>query len=341
MSRLAPPQVFRVSALMLVLVTCGLAWLGRQETREISATEQRASPVAMSPAHSGADRPAQPSMAGAFGRLSPSFIENRGQLDAHARFSTRRGGMSAYFTDQGLVLQLVSCPPAHASARPIDARHMSDRDELAGSECVAGANLFLTFEEASPNVTVEGTDPLPGRYNYFLGDDPARWRTEVLAYGSIRYRGLYPGVDMVVRDQDGRLEYDLVLEAGADPARIVVRCDGADSIELDDEGSVVLHTAAGAVTQRPPETHEIDLDGGCEPIPCAYRLLGQNLFGFDVPSRKRDSALVIDPGLVFGTFLGGAFDDQVTGIAVDAAGAILATGYTVSSDFPPPPGSPA
>jgi hypothetical protein len=206
-------------------------------------------------------------------------------------------------------------------------------------ECTQGANLVLTFEGASPDISIEGIDQLPGRYNYFLGSDPSKWRTEVPSYTSIRYRGLYPGVDMVVRDQDGRLEYDLILDAGADLAPIVVHCEGADSMEVDEEGSLVLHTAAGDVTQRRPDTHEIGPGGTGEPIACSYRLLAQNCFGFDVPSRQGDLALVIDPGLIYGTFLGGSHDDQTTGIAVDALGSVLATGYTSSSDFPTTPGA--
>src|SRR5262249_35911999 len=148
----------------------------------------------------------------------------------------------------------------HTTGR--DASPLTHR-EPREDDAVIGANVLLEFEGACRNVEIESLEQLPGRYNYFLGNDASKWRTDVPGYSAIRYHGLYPGVDVVVRDGSGSFEYDLVFEPGADPAQIVVRCEGTNSIEVDQEGSLILHTAAGPLTQRRPDTHEVEPDGVC------------------------------------------------------------------------------
>ncbi|MEW6744914.1 MAG: SBBP repeat-containing protein [Planctomycetota bacterium] len=286
-----------------------------------------------------ADETVRSSVLESFGRLPLAFIENRGQLDGRVAFSARQGGLRAYFTNDAIVLQL----GGHRRA-PSPATRRKGLAEL--EEKIEGANVFLTFEGASPDVVIEGCDELQGKYNYFLGSDPSKWRTNVASYESIRYRGLYPGVDMVVRDHDGRLEYDLILEPGADLDTIEVACEGADSMRVGEGGALILETAAGPLEQPRPCTYAMGPGGAREAVECSFRLLGENRFGFDVPARPHQRALVIDPGLLYGTFLGGSYSDYGYGshdwgygIAVDSSGAALVTGWTSSSDFPTTPGA--
>lgn len=91
---------------------------------------------------------------------------------------------------------------------------------------------------------------LPGKVNYLTGNDPARWRTDVPAYAKVQYQGVYPGVDMVYYGNQGKLEYDFVLAPGADPAQILLRFSGAEKLELDSNGGLVLHTPGGQVSSR-------------------------------------------------------------------------------------------
>src|SRR5262245_61023481 len=122
--------------------------------------------------------------------LPLSFVENRGQWDERVHFRVGQKGMTVFFTQDALVLDL--------------------------EQQARGAAMFLSFEGCSRAAVVEGVTQLPGCFNYFRGSDPSRWRTGVPSYAAIRYRGLYPGVDLLVHEQDGRLEYDLHLEPGAD-----------------------------------------------------------------------------------------------------------------------------
>ncbi|MEW6741723.1 MAG: SBBP repeat-containing protein [Planctomycetota bacterium] len=301
---------------------------------EVGAAAAEAAPPSAAPAESQRSSALQ-----ALRRLPLAFIENRGQVDEQASFYTSKGSLKAYFTRSAIVLQLLS----HAPEAPLPLERPCppavSQDENTENGCIKGANVFLTFEGASPLSVIEGADPLPDRYNYFLGNDPSKWRTEVPAYSSIRYRGLYPGVDMAVRDCDGRLEYDLILEPAADPGPIAVRCEGAESLRLEEDGTLVIGTAAGPLRQPTPCTYELGPGGTRELVECSYRLLSANRFGFDVPARDHKKALVIDPGLVYGTFLGGSDEDGGYSIAVDSSGAALVTGRTGSSDFPTTPGA--
>ncbi|MEW6745192.1 MAG: hypothetical protein AB1486_20765 [Planctomycetota bacterium] len=304
-----------------------------QETVDPAQAEGVASPARDSPEGGAVQYEAiQSSVLEALGRLPAAFIENRGQLDDRVAFSARKGGLRAYFTKNAILLELVPQRPApHLPLSPKVARQPGNN--------IRGAHVFLTFEGASPDVVIEGCERLPGRYNYLLGSDPSKWRTDVPGFASIRYRGLYPGVDMVVRDGGGRLEYDLILEPAADIDAITVRCEGGQSLRLGEGGALILETAAGPLQQCRPCTYELGPDGTRQAVECSYRLLGVDRFGFDVPGRDRDRALVIDPGLTYGTFLGGSSQDSGLSIALDASGEALLTGYTWSPDFPTTPGA--
>jgi len=87
---------------------------------------------------------------------------------------------------------------------------------------------------------VEGMERLPGKSNYFVGNDPAKWRTNVPNYAKVTYRNAYPGIDLVYYGNQRQLEFDFQIAPGADPNLIQIEFDGADSMELDRDGNLVL-----------------------------------------------------------------------------------------------------
>src|SRR5262245_39019589 len=267
------------------------------------------------PAGSVPDEVARCSVVKHLGSLPLAFVENRGQTDPRVRFSARCDGMTTYFTDTAFVMQLVR----HERVAHSDPERELARRSEDGS--LKGANVFFTFEGASPAVSLEGRDELPGRYNYFRGTDPSQWHTDVRAYSSLRYQTLYPGVDVEVKERAGRLEYDLLLAPGADLHQIVVRCEGAQSLSIDADGSLVAATAIGPLAQPKPATYQIGPSGEKLPVDCSFLILDANHFGFEASSWDPRAPLVIDPGLFYSTFLGGSNEDVAYGIAVDHAGA--------------------
>jgi hypothetical protein len=268
-------------------------------------------PLAQSAARAAAQEPLASSASAAsagLAQLSGTFVENRGQWDSPARFAAWKGVSSASLEPTAIRLRL-------------------------GEERTA---LALCFEGASPDATLVGAGQRAGEYNFFLGKEPERWHSQVPAFARVLYRGLYPGIDLCVREEGRRLEYDLLLAPGADLARFVVRVEGASSLALSTDGELVLESAAGAITQTPPRTWELLPDGSQLPLESRFLRIDGQHYGFEVPSHDAERALVVDPGLDWCTYLGGDKRDVIIEVerARDGTGDLIVVGDTQSLDFP-------
>lgn len=242
-------------------------------------------------------------------QLPTVFIENRGQWEPETRFIARRGGATLRVEKDALAL------------------------------AVAGGSVRIAFEGTREEAEAAGLDRQAGYYNFYIGNDPSRWREHVPGYAQARLTGLYPGVDLAAREDGGNFEYDLLLAPGADLDRVTAVCQGVDSIGISTEGKLVMESAFGTVTQGIPATWEVLPDGTRRPVACSYRLLGGTRFGFSIPRRDPALACVIDPPLEFSTYLGGRGDDRAFGIALMPSGSVVVGGFTYSADFPRTPGA--
>lgn len=201
-----------------------------------------------------------------------------------------------------------------------------------------GGGLHVTLEgghERAPR----GLDPLPGHSNYFIGNDASRWRREIPHFAKVDCGEVYPGVHLIYYGNQQRLEYDLVVRAGTDPARIRLAYRGARSIDIDASGELVVRTAFGEVRQAAPQVYQ-QIGGVRQLVSGRYRLLGRNRIGFEVAAYDRSRELVIDPMLTQVLGFGGTALDFVGGVAIDAAGNRYLAITTSSPDFPgptPPP----
>jgi hypothetical protein len=152
----------------------------------------------------------------------------------------------------------------------------------------------------------------------------------------VRYTGVYPGIDLVYHGQQGHLEYDFDVAPGADASSIHLAVEGADQVELSGEGDLVLHTQTGELRQPKPVLYLLGDDGQRQVVDGGYVLdqAPQQRVGFWVGTHDLSRQLVIDPVLVYSTYLGGSGDDGTNSIAVDAAGNAYVTGFTESPNFP-------
>jgi len=257
-------------------------------------------------------------------QLPLSFVENRGQWNVPSRFVAKRGGINAHLGADAITYQIVR----------------RERSALAVGEeegRLRGVNLRLVFEGSNPEVRIKGQTELPGRFHYFLGSDPSTWRTEVASYQGVTYEDLYDGVDLVVREEERSLEYDVSFAPWADVDQVAIRVDGTkEPIRLDADGSLVMSTELGEVRQPRPTTWQIEEDGEKVAVDCRYRLLEGNRFAFHVPDFDPSHSLIIDPGLIYSTYLGGSSTDEGSAVAVatDASGVVTVTGKTLSTNFP-------
>lgn len=260
---------------------------------------------------------------GAYGRLPAHFEANRGQTGPHVKFLARGSRYALFLTSTDAVLALT---------RP-QVKGAPDRNDQRGSV------LRMHFLGANPEPRVVGQEALSGKVNYFLGKDPASWRTNVPIYARVRYEDIYPDIDLVFYGTQRHLEYDFVVAPGADFRRIALSFQGADRMHVDAAGDLVLETAAGALRQRRPVIYQLGADGRRQPIAGGYEIKDANRVGFQVAAHDARRPLVIDPLLDYSTYLGGSGNDQGLDIAVDDAGETYVAGLTSSTDFPTTPGA--
>jgi hypothetical protein len=239
------------------------------------------------------------------------FIENRGQWDTPGRFVANKGPVSVLVEQHAVSVAVAG----EADAPPV---------------------TRFVFENAREEATVEGAGALPGHINHYRGNADALVSIEgVQQYAQVRYVGLYPGIDVVLRDGSGRLEYDVLLEPGATLSDLVVRCEGVARIEAAEGGRLLLHTSGGAVLEQSAPTTWAELpDGAREPLECRYVVLDEQRYGYSLPGGAREHAVVIDPGLEWSTFLGGGDYEELRAIVPAAMGQLLVAGATDSIGWP-------
>ncbi len=179
----------------------------------------------------------------------------------------------------------------------------------------------------------EGENELAGKANYLVGDDPSKWRTDVPTYARVRYADVYPGVDLVYYGNQRQLEYDFRVAPGADPRAVSLRFDGADKLDVDANGDLLLKLGESVVRQPKPFVYQ-EVAGARREVEAGYALDADGRVRFAVGEYDRGATLVIDPVLVYSTYLGGSGGDQGWGVAVDSAGNAYIAGFTTSTNFP-------
>jgi Bacterial Ig-like domain (group 3)/Beta-propeller repeat/Putative Ig domain len=252
-------------------------------------------------------KPKNPRPAEAYGRLPLSFEANDGQTDRRVKFLSHSSGQTLFLTSTEAVLTPSS-----------------------------GNSVRMKLVGANRHATVRGLDPLPGRSNYFLGRDQANWRTNVSTFAKVRYGQIYPGIDLVYYGNQRQLEYDFVVASGADPAQIRLSIRGASELSIDADGNAVARRKDGDVRLLKPRLYQ-EVRGERVEIAGGYALNGNEL-RFAVGQYDHRQKLVIDPVLVYSTYLGGINSDGASGVAVDSAGNTYVVGITSFTGFPVTPG---
>jgi hypothetical protein len=246
-----------------------------------------------------------------FAELPLSFEPNRGQADRDFRFLSRAPGLALALTGDGATIALRGCKTA------------------ATADCAA-AMVRMRIVGASRSVTLAGREPLGGFSNYLSGSDPAKWVRDVPQYRKVEYHGIYPGTDLVFYGNGQRMEYDFVVAPGADPGRIRLSYEGASSLQLEESGDLVIHTAAGDLRWNKPVAYQMS-EGSRREIAARFAVR-QGVVSFEAGEYDRALPLVIDPVLVFSTHFGGS-GAYANHVATDAVGNIYVAGHP-GSPFP-------
>ncbi len=305
--------------ILLFLFTAALSF-GMANISTITATAAATTPV--EPTTLG-----KTNIVAGYGKLPLSFEANRGQMDAQVQFVSRGQGYTLFLTSREAVLSLSKPGARHRSPA---AGRQPESAAVASDAANAVVRMQMVGGNRRPLITQE--DELPGKSNYFIGNDPDKWRSNVPNYARIRYREVYPGIDLVYYGNQRRVEHDFIVAPGADPSRISFRLRGVSKLRLD-AGDLVMQTAQGELRLLKPEIYQI-VEGERREVAGRYVLAGGNKVGFEIAVFDRRQPLVIDPILSYSTYLGGSDAEEGKGIALDSSGNVYVTGYTLSTDFP-------
>lgn len=268
-------------------------------------------------------------LAAAAAAQEPALVENRGQWDPPTRYVIAHGGMQTWIVDGGWTTRIArSTPPANPGAPGMQAHEPP----------ITGTVLHTMLVGAAGPLDMTATEPVPGRHHYFLGNDPARWATALPGHRRLRCADALPGVDLHFRVRaDGVLAYDLEFAPHADPGAVTFRIDGHQGLAIADDGSLRVLTSIGELRHTAPVAWS---EAGQDrvPVACRFVLRGQNGFGFATGPRDPGLRLVIDPGLVFATFLGGTgidFPGFPDAIDRDISGDLLVSGnFNSTTNYP-------
>jgi hypothetical protein len=319
------------ACLILFLTTAFL--LSQSNPVPLNQTARVVAPISASQT----DPKAQARILDSYGKLPLSFEANHGQTDGRVKFLSRTSGYTLFLTGDEAVLSL-SGKKASAKTKIVGtARTLPS----SMAEFKAGGVLRMKLRNANPAAKVTGVDELAGTSNYFIGNDPAKWRTNVPTYAKVKYEGIYSGIDLVYYGNQRQLEYDFIVAPGANPHRIQFDVRGAKRIRRDEHGDLVLRieTGEGEIRWHKPVVYQEE-GGKRQEIAARYAIRGTHRVTFELAKYDASRPLYIDP-LMYSTYLGGSggLGNYGGGVAVDGAGNAYVTGNTTSSNFPVTPGA--
>jgi hypothetical protein len=298
------------AAMLAVCFGVGLLLVPVATTKRLNASwagKGSAFPKAQSTLAHTAPLPAEPDPAArgrvmaSYGTLPLSFESNQGQIDGQVKFLSRGSGYTLYLTANEAVLAL--------QKGPLKSEGQNAKIKNAGLATdylpLTSRVLRLRLEGANPAPKIRGLEQLPGKSNYFIGNDPTKWRTDVPNYARVQYEGVYPGVNLVYYGHQRQLEYDFVVAPGANPKSIRLAFEGGGRMQVGAEGDLMLSGEGEEIRFQKPVVYQ--LTGGHDPtrksdgvrtvVEGRYVLEGNNRVSFELAATDRRKRLVIDPVL--------------------------------------------
>ncbi|MBN2214810.1 MAG: SBBP repeat-containing protein [Bacteroidales bacterium] len=242
------------------------------------------------------------------------FEPNMGQTGAPVRFLSRGYGYTLFLMPDEAFIALKNAKSGESSQKSCSSVRMQ----------LIGAN-------PAPHIT--GRDILPGITNYYIGNNPDNWHTNIVNYARVEYQDIYTGIDLVYYGKEGLLEYDFVVSPGGDPQDILMNIITNEKIRLDKQGNLVISGENNTMILKRPVAYQ-DINGNREPVDVAFAFAGKNQLRFVLGKYDPRYSLIIDPILIFFSYFGGSGYDNGSAIAVDTSGCAYITGTTYSTDLP-------
>ena len=274
--------------------------------------------IAASTGERAVSKPNEAAMAkvkNALGKLPLSFEPNRGQTDPRVQFLSRGPGYTVFFTQDETVMALRDTKTSNAVVR-------------------------MKFVGGTNSASAHPMDALSSQSNYLIGNDSSKWVTGVAGFGKLRYENVYPGIDVLYQGESKKLRYDFIVKPGADPNAIQMSFEGADNISINKDGDLAMTIGGKTLITTKPYTYQED--GGAKKEVASHFAVKNGRVTFELAKYDTSKDLIIDPSVVFVTFLGGLLNDSVTGVAIvnptfsvsSLPSAYFVTGTTTSDNFP-------
>ncbi|MBI5756212.1 MAG: SBBP repeat-containing protein, partial [Nitrospirae bacterium] len=269
-------------------------------------------------------------------KLPLYFIQNNGQLDKRVKFYEKGSGHSTFFAEDGVYLSLIR--NEKKDILPLTPSSLAG--EGRGGGAITSQLVKLSFLSANKNPEIIAADPQESKVNYFIGNDPAGWKTNIPTYSAVVFKEVYPGINIKFYGTDRQLEYDIIVKPGADPAKIKMAFEEVDGLRVLENGGMEIGLKEGKLFQKKPYIYQ-EIDGKRVEVAGSFRLIrpehpdkGLSTYGFEVAGYDKRYPLVIDPILDYSTYLGGSAYDDGHGITLDIDGNAYVVGDTASTDFP-------
>ncbi len=333
-----------MKAIWITLLFLGLFAVGKflvQTPKPITVTPNRKTATTL-----GISEAKRQQVMVSYGTLPLIFEANQGQTDAQVKFLCRGGDYGLFLTSTEAVLSMAKAGRESKGETDATVERATQEESITGV-------LQMKLVGANPAPEISGLQELPGRSSYFKGRDPSKWHTRVPNYAAVRYKDVYPGIDLIYYGNQEELEFDWWLAPGADPKLIKLAIHGAEKISLDAHDGLLIESGGSEIRLHKPVVYQVD-EGQQEPgniqadheyarvegadfkhfVEGKYLLKDTHTVAFEIAAYDPSKPLTIDPVLSYSSFLGGNGEDEGNAIAIDSTGNAYITGSTVSSDFP-------
>ncbi|MGE5399615.1 MAG: SBBP repeat-containing protein, partial [Ignavibacteriales bacterium] len=258
--------------------------------------------------------------------LPMMFEANYGQANQQFKFIARSTNYTVSLLSNSVQISL-------RKSLPNDEVQQYSRNSGSEKNSPEFTNLHMEFIGANPSPEMIPMEESSGKSNYFIGNDPARWRTDIPNYKRVKYLNIYPNIDLVFYGNQKQLEHDFIVKPGADPSKIKLKFPEDVKTTINEQNDLQLELKAGSVVFRSPKIYQ-EVSGSRKMIAGRYVINENNEIQFSVDNYDPKATLVIDPVLIYSTYFGGSGYEYCTDIAVDKQGSAYITGYTYSEDFP-------
>jgi hypothetical protein len=256
------------------------------------------------------------------------FVENKNQVDKRVSYLIKFPSANIYFTPEAIVYQF-----SHATEGRKSPEKSFDLEKSPGLKPGKVENIFLNFIGANKGVKIDGLEESGTKVSYFLGNDPSKWVSGAPACGKLRYRDLFPGIDLIVYGKEGKIKNEYCVKPGADVREIKWHYEGAKGVIVNEKGQLEIRGDGATLREDAPLSYQI-IEGRRIEVPSEYEIDKGDIVRFKVGPYREAYGLIIDPALDYSTFLGGNNRDAGYRIAVNVWGYVHVVGGTDSNNFP-------